>query len=139
MLIELIAENEEVQDVVKAIHYQDTFPFTYDVRKSANMDADYPDPGHDVDDFKNESKVAIEFQVLSRKLQSFQKSRCRKGILFPTIRSISDRRSRSVNDVKARQTSTRRGRVVTPPRTKRTIMSMNPHVSEILPTLPTIR
>lgn len=66
VLNELITGNEEVQDVIKAIHYQDTFPFTYDVRKSADMDADYPDPGHDVDDFKNWSKVAIEFQVLSR-------------------------------------------------------------------------
>lgn len=65
-LIQLIANDEEARDVVRTIHFQDTFPFTYDVRKSANVNSDYPDPGHAVDDFKSGATVAIEFQVLSR-------------------------------------------------------------------------
>ena len=30
-LIQLILDDEEAQDMVRAIHFQDTFPFTYDV------------------------------------------------------------------------------------------------------------
>ncbi len=51
-LIGLINGNKEVQDIVKTTHYQDTFPFTYNVQKTTNVDADYPDPGHDVNNFK---------------------------------------------------------------------------------------
>lgn len=105
-LIELITGNEVVQDTVKAIHYHDTFPFTYDVRKTTDMDADYPDPGHDVDDFKNGSKVAIEFQVVSRNFRASKRVECRKGILIPTIRSLSDRGPRSIDGVDTGQTST---------------------------------
>ncbi len=52
-LIGLINGNKEVQDIVKTIHYQDTFLFTYDVQKTTDVNADYLDPGDDVDDFKN--------------------------------------------------------------------------------------
>ena len=60
-LIELIINDEEVRNIVQAIHLQDIFPFTYNVRKSAKVKGDYPDPRHDVDDFKAGTRVAIEF------------------------------------------------------------------------------
>lgn len=52
-LIQLIADDEEARDVVRTIHFQDTFPFTYDVRGSADVNSNFPDPRHDVDDFKS--------------------------------------------------------------------------------------
>ena len=60
-LIELITDDKEVRDIVQAIHLYDTFPFTYDVRKSTKVKGDYPNPGHDVDDFKAGVRVAVEF------------------------------------------------------------------------------
>ncbi|MCJ1347517.1 hypothetical protein MMC31_005742 [Peltigera leucophlebia] len=41
-LIDLITDNEGVHDIVQAIHIQDTFPFTYDVREEAGVEGDYP-------------------------------------------------------------------------------------------------
>lgn len=72
-LIELISRNEEVQDIVKTIHYQDIFPFTYNVRKTTNIDANYPNSSHDVNNFKNGSKVIVEFQIVSQNFKASKK------------------------------------------------------------------
>lgn len=66
----MIIDNEEVHDIVQAIHIQDTFPFTYDVREAAGVEGDYPNPGHDVDDFKAGARVAVEFQLYSRNFKA---------------------------------------------------------------------
>ncbi len=72
-LLELISDDEEALDVVRTIHFQDTFPFTYDVRGSANVSSDFPDSGHNVDDFKVGAIVAVEFQILSRNFKASKK------------------------------------------------------------------
>lgn len=51
-MINLLTDDEEVHDIVQALHIQDTFPFTYDVREEVGVEGYYPNPGHDVDDFK---------------------------------------------------------------------------------------
>lgn len=71
-LIELITDDEEVRDIVQAIYLQDTFPFTYNVYKSAKVKGDYPDPGYDVDDFKAGARVAVEFQIVSRNFKALK-------------------------------------------------------------------
>lgn len=126
-LIGLISGNEKVQDIVKIIHYQDTFPFTYNVRKTTDMDADYPNPGHDVDDFKNGSKVAVEFQIMSRNFKASKKVDAVKAFFFrllgvylidnpiQTTVSTPEKRRRGENEW-----------MVMPPRTKKTITSINP-------------
>lgn len=125
--MELITGNEEVKDTVKTIHIQDTFLFTYDVRKTSDMNADYPDPGHDVDDFRNGSKVAVEFQIVSRNFRASKKIDAVKAYSFRLlgVYLIEDPAQSSVSTPDKR----RRGEdqfIITPPRTKRTITSMNP-------------
>ena len=71
-LIQLIADDEETRDVVKTIYFQDIFPFTYDVWGLADVNSDYPGPGHDVNNFKSGATVAIKFQIL---LQNFKASK----------------------------------------------------------------
>lgn len=70
---ELNTDNKEVRDIVQAIHVQDTFPCTYGVWESADVNGDYPDPGHDVDGFKTEARVAVEFQLLSANVKASKK------------------------------------------------------------------
>ncbi len=81
-LIRLISENEEVQDIVKTIHYQDIFPFIYDVQNTTDVDADYPDPGHDVDKFKNGSREAVEFLIVSQNFKASKKLDVVKAFSF---------------------------------------------------------
>lgn len=88
-LIQLIAGDEEARDVVRTIDFQDTFSFTYDVRRSADVNTDYLDPGHDVDDFRSDATVANRISNPVAQLQSFQKGRRRKGGLIPTVGSIA--------------------------------------------------
>ena len=126
-LIELITDDEEVRDIVQAIHLQDTFPFTYDVRKSAKVKGDYPDPGHDVDDFKAGARVAVEFQIVSRNFKASKRIDAVKAYSFrllgvylidePTNSTISTPEKRRRGDDEW---------MVTPPRTKKTITSINP-------------
>lgn len=72
-LIRLVTGNEEVRDIVQAIHIQDTSLFTYDVRMSADVNGVYPDPKHNVDNFKARARVAVEFQLLSRNFKASRK------------------------------------------------------------------
>ncbi len=72
-LIKLISDDKEDLDVIRTMHFQDTFQFTYDVRESANVSNDFPDPGHDVDDFKAGATVVVEFQILSRNFKTSKK------------------------------------------------------------------
>lgn len=64
MLIELITDDKKVRDIVQKIYIQNTFSFTYDMRKSANVKGDYPDPRNDVDDFKAGARIAMEFYLV---------------------------------------------------------------------------
>ncbi len=126
-LIGLINGNEEVQDIVKTIYYQDTFSFKYDVRKTTNVDADYLNPGHDVDDFKNGLRVAIGFQIVSRNFKASKKVDVVKAFSFRLlgVYLINDSVQITVSTPEKR----RGGQdecMVTPPRTKKTITSINP-------------
>ena len=81
-LIQLIADDEEARDLVRTIYFQDTFPFTYDVRRSADVNSDYPNPGHNVDNFKSGATVAVEFQILSRNFKASKKVDAVKAYSF---------------------------------------------------------
>lgn len=70
-LIELISNDKEALDMVKTIHFLDTFLFSYNVCKSVNINANFPKPGYNIDDFKAGAIVAIEFYIL---LQNFKAS-----------------------------------------------------------------
>lgn len=99
----------------------------HDVRKTSNMDANYPDPDYDVDDFRNGSKVAIEFQIVSRNFKASKKIDAVKASSFRLlgVYLIEDPAHSSVSTPEKR----RRGEnewIITPPRTKRTITSMKP-------------
>lgn len=59
--MKLITSDKEVKDIVTTIHLQDSFPFIYNIRKSAKVKSDYLDPGHNIDNFKAEATVAVEF------------------------------------------------------------------------------
>ena len=81
-LIELIFNDKEALDVVRMIHFQDTFPFTYNVWESADISSDFLDPGHDVDDFKLGATMAIEFQIFSRNFKVSKKVDAVNAYLF---------------------------------------------------------
>ena len=126
-LIQLIRGDEKARDVVRTIHFQDTFPFTYDVWRSADIDTDYPNPGHNVNDFKSGARVAIEFQILSWNFKASKKVDTVKAYSFQLLgvylvndpvhstMSIPDKCQRGDNKW-----------MVTPPRTKKIVTSMNP-------------
>lgn len=44
--IDLITDNEKSNDMVQAIHFQDTFPWTYNIRDEARVEGDNPSRGH---------------------------------------------------------------------------------------------
>ncbi len=81
-LIQLMSDDEEAWDVVRTIPFQDTFPFTYDIRESADLSSEFPHPRHDVDDFKGRVTVAVEFQILSRNFKASKKIDVVKAYLF---------------------------------------------------------
>ena len=60
-LIQLIADDEEAWDIVRTIYFQDIFLFNYDVWGLADINSNYPDPGHDVNNFKSGAIMAVEF------------------------------------------------------------------------------
>lgn len=108
-LIQLITGNEKVRDIVRAIHFQDTFPINYDVRRSANVDDDYPDPGYDVDDLKTGATVAVEFQIHSR---NFKASKKIDGVKTYSFRLLGVYPTTwPINCINARQASTRKRRI----------------------------
>ena len=65
-LIELITDNKEVKDIVIAIHLQNSFPFIYNIHKLAKVKSEYPDPGHDINDFKAGATVVVKFQLSAK-------------------------------------------------------------------------
>ncbi len=126
-LIELISDNEDALDMVRTIHFQDTFPFIYDVQESANVSSDFPDPGHDVDNFKAGAIVAVEFQILSRNFKASKKVDAVKAYLFRLlgVYLVDDLIHSTMSTPNKRQ----RGEdewMVTSPWTRRTITSKNP-------------
>lgn len=81
-LIQLIVDNEKAWDVVKTIHWQDTFLFIYDDRKSADVNTDFPNSEYNVNDFKSDATVAVKFQILSHNFKAFIKVDAVKVYLF---------------------------------------------------------
>ena len=75
-LIQLIVDNKEAQNVIRTIHWQDTFPFIYDIQKSADVNTYFPDSRHNIDDFKLGMTVVMEFQIL---LRNFKASNIHSG------------------------------------------------------------
>lgn len=59
--------------MVKNIHFLDTFPFSYDVCKSVNINANFPKPGYNIDDFKAGAIVVVEFYILLRNFKASNK------------------------------------------------------------------
>ena len=66
-LEELIAlmDANDTKDLIENIQGGNTFSFTYDVLEASTIKSDYLDPGHDVEDFRAGSTVAVEFQIRS--------------------------------------------------------------------------
>lgn len=60
-LIQLIADDKKAWDVIKTIYFQNIFPFIYDVRGLADINSNYPDLEHNVNDFKLGARVAVKF------------------------------------------------------------------------------
>lgn len=95
--------------------------------KTTKIDADYPDPGHDMDNFRNGSKVAVEFQIVSQNFKASKKVDVVKAFSFQLlgVYLIDNPVQATVSTPEKR----RRGEdewMVTLPRTKKTITSMNP-------------
>ncbi len=126
-LIELISDDKEALDVVRTIHFQDNFPFMYDIRESANVSSDFPDPGHDVDDFKAGATVAVEFQILSRNFKASKKVDAVKAYSFRLlgVYLVDDPMHSTMSTPNKCQCGEDEW-MVTPPRTRRTITSKNP-------------
>ncbi len=113
--------------MVRTIHFQDTFPFIYDVRESADVRSDFPDPGHDVDDFKGGATVAVEFQILLRNFKASKKIDAVKAYSFRLlgVYLVDD----PIHSTMSMPNKRQRGEdkwMITPPRTKRTVTSENP-------------
>lgn len=68
--IELIGNDKKAQDIAKAIHFQDIFPFTYNVWEFVEVTSNFPDSRHDINDFKLGAIVAIEFEILSHNFKA---------------------------------------------------------------------
>lgn len=75
-------DEKEARNVVKIIHWQDKFPFTYDVWKSVDVNTNFPDPEHNVNDFKLGAIVAGEFQILLRNFKASKKEDAIKTYSF---------------------------------------------------------
>ncbi len=84
-LMELIFNDKETLDMVKTIHFRDNFPFTYNVWELPNISSNFPDPGHNIDDFKAGAIVAVEFQILLRNFKASKKVDVVKAYLFQLL------------------------------------------------------
>lgn len=51
-------------DIVKIIYFQDIFLFTYNIWKSANINNNFSNLGHNVNNFKVGVIEVVEFQIL---------------------------------------------------------------------------
>lgn len=72
-LIDLISDDEEVYNIIQAIYIQETFSFPYNVCEKTRVDRNYPNLGHDFDNFKVGAKVAVGFQVNSKNFKASKK------------------------------------------------------------------
>lgn len=81
-MIELITNDKKVKDIVTAIHLQDSFLFIYSVCKLTKVKGNNPNPGHNVDDFKAGTMVAVKFQLVLRNFKVFKKIDVVKIYLF---------------------------------------------------------
>ncbi len=72
--------------MVKTIHFQNTFPFIYDIWESANVSSEFPDVGHNVNNFKARATVVVEFQILLHNFKASKKVDAVKAYLFQLLR-----------------------------------------------------
>lgn len=125
-LIELITDVEKVKNIVQTIHIQDTFLFTYDMRKFANVKGDYPDPRHDVDDFKSGARIAIEFQVVLHNFKVSKRVDAIKAYFFQLLGVyLINKPTNSIILILEKQRWGDDEQIVIPPRTKKKITSIN--------------
>lgn len=72
-LINLILNNKKIYDIVQVIYIQDTFFFTYNICEKAEIEENYQNPRHNIDNFKARAKLAIEFQINFRNFKTNKK------------------------------------------------------------------
>lgn len=87
---------------------------------------DYPDPGHDVEDFRAGSTMAVEFQIHSRNFKATKKTDATKACSFRLLRVyliVEPKVLMVFTPEKCRRGVV--GWLVTPPRTKKTCSSKN--------------
>ena len=72
--------------MVITIYWEDTFQLTYDNRKSADINSNFPNPGHNVNDFKSSAIIAVEYQILLRNFKAFKKVNIVKAYSFRLLR-----------------------------------------------------
>lgn len=84
-IIQLIVDDKKAWDVLKTIHQQDIFLFTYDVWKLANRNSDFPDLRHDVTNFKSSATVEVEFQILLHNFKASKIVNAVKAYLFQLL------------------------------------------------------
>lgn len=81
-------EPDDTKYFVQNIVGGDTFPFTYDVPESSKLKGDYPDPGHDLEDLRAGSIVAVEFQIHCRNFKATKKGGQEQGVLISPFRYL---------------------------------------------------
>lgn len=100
---------------------------TYNICKSANIKGNYQDSRHDVNDFKTKIRVAIEFQVV---LCDFKVSKRVDAIKVYPFRLLGiyliDKPINSIILTLEKRRCENDKWMVTPPRTKKIIISINP-------------
>lgn len=57
----MILDGKKVHNIIQAIYIQDILFLIYNVCEKAGVKEDYPNPGHDINNFKARTKMAIEF------------------------------------------------------------------------------
>lgn len=85
-LIQLIKNDKEAWDIVKTIYFQDKFPFTYNIWRLVNINTNYPNLRHNVNNFKSGAKMAIEFQIMSQNFKASKKMNTVKAYLFQLLK-----------------------------------------------------
>lgn len=68
--------------MVRTIYWQDTILFIYDIWKSADVNSNFPNPKHEVNDFKSGKTVVLEFQILLHNFKASKKVDIVKAYLF---------------------------------------------------------
>lgn len=104
-LIKLVVNNDKAHDMIKTIYWQNIFLFIYEVQKSTDVNNNFSNQGHDVNDFKSDAIVVVEFKILLRNFKAFKKRDLVKTQFILAVWSISCWQSSIINIVDTRQAS----------------------------------